>query len=286
MSGYWHRMMYKCTIFFVFATAIFFCVSCTAGGSNVVVSADAKVPLEVVKNVEESVALTRRFFSEQYAVILNRPVQFVLVADKEQYHAALIEKQGLSLPDANNKASHSVANSREHIIIINAEALRAPRYRYYIPAHELTHQYQYQLMASSNVTSFKWMFEGFANVTAANVTEIAGKSRMADDKRVAIEILKHKQQRPRLSELSTRSDWEHSLKTYGSDAAYTTSDVAVLFLISLYDREHIISFFKATQKNDAGKVFWDTFGITIESFEDRFEAYLQEEFSKTRHEFR
>lgn len=274
--GDWHsRKIFFVTILFC---VIFLC-ACGRATAHVQLLVEDQVPADIVSGIQESLSLTQRLFEDKYALSLSRMVTVKVVPDEREYLKALLEIQKLPPLVAEARSRQTVANSRGDSIVINAEKLSNPRLRYFVPAHELTHQYQSQLSGQTS-EDIMWLHEGFANVIGVTVTQMSGRSKIEADRRISLLRLKKEPVRPRLLQLSSRQSWEDASREFGLTKAYISAETAVFFLMDVYGTKKITTYFQELRNGEPREAFNKVFNLSVTQFEEQYENHLEKEFNK------
>lgn len=112
------------------------------------------------------IAEIEKYFKERYNLELDRHVVVILEPSTKAYSRRL---QSLKVKDYESIAYRSQAlTSKENVIVIDCSGLSDRSYMFFL-AHELVHQYQFQLL-KEKTTEDMVAVEGLADIIASDIS--------------------------------------------------------------------------------------------------------------------
>ena len=235
---------------------------------SVQIEAMAGVTAEETEEIRQAVAATERFYAAT-GLRLNKKVTLVLVKDRPDYIATVIDRYKISEIEAQRAArgTDALASYKYSMVIINISGIPSVRQKNFLTGHELTHHYQYQI-AGGKGGEVMWLLEGMAEMGGAQVVQQQGYMTVRQYKDNWLGGLQHMAEaKPELKELRTKADWSASMSKYGSNVTYKTSALAALILTERYGQAKLIDYFVRLGKNETPETaFQNAFGIKLNDF--------------------
>ena len=131
----------------------------------------------------QDIKIIENYYHHYDGIVLNRELVILNVFGSKQFKEEL-EKNKIVNAKLIAKRAQAVT-SRNNLIIINTAGLSDTEYLFYL-AHEITHQYQYQLLGNS-VTDDMVYLEGSAEIMAS---KISGRYIEIVDKKIPYDSIK------------------------------------------------------------------------------------------------
>lgn len=250
-------------------------LSCTALAAEFNVKAGPDVPGPLVEKVKQAAWTTAEFYEARFGLTLDRPVDIVLAASKEEYERALVEVLKFSPESAAKFAKHNKGVSSWHIVSYRLNGQSSERDIYMHIAHELTHTYQRYLATSRPPGKMTWLWEGMANVVPAQLVEIQGIRKVAETRRGWLDYARRQTGRPELKVLLNQQQWFTAMDVYGIDNVYNVATLAVDYLAERKGQEALFAYVRAARTaTDGAAAFRQAFGMELEVFAAEFAGYL------------
>ncbi len=233
------------------------------------------VSYEILEETKETINATQRYFRMNFEISLGIPVLIVLTPDQSTYRDELIRRFGYSQSRAEDLSYNTAGLAFRNVIIVNAGSSSTPLGRSFIIIHELTHSYQWQL--TGNPThAVNWIVEGMADTVAAQVSDQEGYYRLDNYKRNLENKLSMTANKPSLSELILRNDWQGCLYKYGYHSTYQTAGYATLLLTERFGARRVMNYFADLGHGaNSETAFQNSFGIPLSDFIGDYERVLR-----------
>ena len=232
-----------------------------------------EVTVEQAAAVKSAAEVTRLYFAEAGRE-LPGPMLIVMTKDRPTYLRELQQRFNLSELQANRVAKGTDAMSGGQLIVMNIAGVPNERRKTFLTAHELTHYYQ-RAAGGVKYGEAKWLIEGFADVTAAQIVERKGYFKVAEYQRNWLEGLRSYGAKPEIGALRSREGWAESISRYGGDLTYKSAAVAVLVLTQRCGQEAVWQYFALLKAGrNAQAAFEEAFGFKMEEFEAEIDHLL------------
>ena len=114
----------------------------------------------------QDIKIIENYYHHYDGIVLNRELVILNVFGSKRFKEEL-EKNKIANAKLIAKRAQAVT-SRNNLIIINTAGLSDTEYLFYL-AHEITHQYQYQLLGSSFTDDMVYL-EGSADIMASKIS--------------------------------------------------------------------------------------------------------------------
>ena len=114
----------------------------------------------------QDIKIIENYYHHYDGIVLNRELVILNVFGSKRFQEEL-EKNNIVNAKLIAKRAQAVT-SRNNLIIINTAGLSDTEYLFYL-AHEITHQYQYQLLGSSFTDDMVYL-EGSADIMASKIS--------------------------------------------------------------------------------------------------------------------
>ena len=114
----------------------------------------------------QDIKIIENYYHHYDGIVLNRELVILNVFGSKRFKEEL-EKNNVVNAKLITKRAQAVT-SRNNLIIINTAGLSDTEYLFYL-AHEITHQYQYQLLGSSFTDDMVYL-EGSADIMASKIS--------------------------------------------------------------------------------------------------------------------
>lgn len=260
-------------------TMLFSVTGCTSPGIDI--SYDTAVPDAVRHNVQTAVRVTEDLF-KSHSVTLDRKIAIYITADTAAYEDALIRRHSVPPAEAAQRSKTNSASTSGKVILVNADPMTKEHAQYAMVAHELTHQFQYQMASEESQNQLFWLTEGFADWIGSKVAQAAHKGQMEQDRRTWLFRIHARGAHPPLHQLNSRVDWNRAGTEFQGNIQYRTAGLAVFYLSTRCGEAKLIQYFQAIDGRNNEEVFADVFGMTTAQFYMEFEEYLRQELGKVK----
>ncbi len=233
----------------------------------------AGVSSEQAAVVKKAAGVTELYFAEAGRA-LPGPMLIVLAKDRPGYLRELQQRFALSELQAARVAMGTDAMSGGQLIVMNVAGVPSERQKTFLTAHELTHYYQ-RAAGGSRSAEVKWLLEGDADVTAAQIVEREGYFKVEEYQRNWLNGLRSYELRPGIGTLRSREGWAEAISHYGGDLTYKSAAVAVLVLTQRCGQEAVWRYFALLKTGlEPQSAFLQAFGFRIEDFEAEIDRLL------------
>lgn len=242
------------------------------------VEAGAAVDPAYIAETKRVAAITENYFLERQNLVIQQPVQIILVNGKDEYIDANMKYTNASRLEAERRSRTTVAWVSNQVIISNIAAQSLPRQRVFAIAHELAHQFQGEMAGRSTFASL-WLTEGTADFWAGQVVERAGFYTVSQYRKGWEQGMTHFADRPDLGTLIKRTDWYSALEQYGTPLTYRTADLGIFALLDRTNEQALFVYFRRLgETGDYEQAFRDAFGQDASSFYEEFQLppYLRQ----------
>jgi hypothetical protein len=249
--------------------------------SRITVTADPRLPPDVVRDAQDAADATAAFLRDTYGLELTRPVEIILVADRATFRQALIDRLKFTRKAADQEAKYNEGVSRGNIILsyrLNAASSKRERYSHI--SHEVIHQYQREVASFQPRGKITWVWEGMANVIGAQVLERRGVRTIRDSRTAWLNYARKNAAGPRLEVMTTSAEWFAAMDRFGIRITYVTADLAVDLLSRQKGYPALIAYLRNAKTLDGPSAFQKAFGVTLAEFARDFPIALQRELSR------
>ena len=209
-------------------------------------AANDDVPVRHVNVARDTVEMVQTDMEKEFSLTLSGDVTIELNAGK----------------NPNAKKTHGTA--RKGHISIWLEDSDEPFKVAFLVAHELTHQYQMELVGERTLDRNMWFTEGMADVIGASTANYFGKDKFKAFAQSAYNKVSGRY--VSLTACERRTDW---FNMYDKGApVYAKADVAMMYLTSQHSPLLMWSYlYKLRDTNDTSKALQKTYGIGTRELE-------------------
>ncbi len=261
------------------------CLLCmeTAAYGAITVIPEPNTPPQVLTIVEKVVAAFNGIVEQRMKVTLSKDIKIYVCPNLDSYRRVLREEFGYSPAEA---ASHSeitggVARDERNLIALNfGEVIFDQESNaYYVTAHELAHQLQFQLASGKEERGLYWLAEGSADYLAAYIAEDIGYLKVADWKIEQYYGVRHTKNIVSPSELSdvTHYGWEKLMKS--DRHPYPVAGLMTCFLMKVAPKTGLTAIAEYYQRlamlETAETNFEQSFGMGYPDFEEKVRGWFE-----------
>ncbi|MDR3591771.1 MAG: hypothetical protein P4N41_19120 [Negativicutes bacterium] len=238
----------------------------TAGQAVVTVEATGGVTESAADEIRQAADDTVAFFRENSGLQLNQGVNILLTPDRKAYIREIVDRFKISEPEAERVSLGTHALTGGRLIIVDMSGVPTVRQKTFLIAHELTHQIQRQI-AGSQAGQVKWLLEGMAETTGAQVVSRRGYLSLDEYRNNWRSGLQQAADKPDLAELKSADGWSASLARYGSAATYKTAGLAAMTLTERFGQQKVLDYFSGLGRGESPEdSFQKAFGIPMADF--------------------
>ncbi len=260
----------------------FLCLETAAYGAITIIP-EPNTPPQVLKIVEKVVAAFNGIVEQRMKVTLSKDIKIFVCPNLQSYRRVLQEEFDYSPAEAvsHSEMTGGVARDERNLIALNFGEVIFDQESsaYYVTAHELAHQLQFQLASGKENRGLYWLAEGSADYIAAQIAEDVGFMEVADWKIEQYYGVRHAKNIVSPSELSdvTHYGWEKLMKS--DRHPYTVAGLMTCFLMKIAPRTGLNAiaqyYQRLTMLETADMNFEQSFGMSYPDFEERVRGWFE-----------
>ena len=267
---------YSKYLIYFFALLIIFILPVFAQDDKIEISTEGNISSEVISLTKKTFEYTTAFIKEECGIEFDGYVKIILVENNELYKEAQMRENGVDEEEAERRVRTTSGWSNGTQIIQNIAGLAKNRNKIYNLAHELVHQYQFQI-CGNEANSIMWIFEGLADAIAIQVVEKSGESTVENYKKDWMKTIKDNGIFPDISLLHDTESWYASLDTYKKDISYRIAAFAILNLLKTKTYKNLFDYFSDLNELNYYDSFKKSFDMIITQYERKFNSLMIEE---------